>query len=192
MRAIILAAGFASRFGGGKLLMELNHKPIIVHVMDLVLKIGFEEIILVYQDEEVRRLASNRNIQCIYNEKAAQGISSSIRYGICHSGPTDAYIFFMGDQPFIDAETVNRLLVAFYQGTASIIVPKYGGSIGNPVIFSSVWKERLISLIGDVGGRTIIKSNPDQVFWVEIANQKAGRDIDTWEDYLEFNGESGS
>lgn len=188
MTAIILAAGFSRRFGKEKLLMDMDGKPIISHVMDLVLGMCFKETILVYRNEEIKKAAGDRNIKYVYNSVPEEGISSSIKCGLRSSGPADAYIFFTGDQPFIDADTVEQLLAAYYEGKGSIIVPRYGGHNGNPVIFASVWKEQLESLSGDVGGRTIIRNNPDEVCFVEISNLKAGMDIDTMEDYVHQNG----
>jgi molybdenum cofactor cytidylyltransferase len=188
MTAIILAAGFSRRFGKEKLLMNIKGKPIILHVIDLVLSMGFKETVLVFQNAEIGELAAGTNIKCIHNFDAAEGISASIKYGIRNSEPTDAYIFFTGDQPFIEAATVNRLLEAFYKGKGSIIVPKYAGINGNPVIFASEWKAQLEGLSGDVGGKIVIKGNPDKVYFVDIPDQKEGMDIDTREDYVRHEG----
>lgn len=188
MTGIILAAGFSRRFGEEKLLMKINGKPIILHVIDLVLSVGFSETVLVFQNQDIGRLADGRTIKGIHNLRAAEGISASIKCGIHNSRPTDGYMFFTGDQPFIEPETVNRLLTAFNKGEGSIILPKYDGVNGSPVIFGSIWKEQLENLIGDVGGRTIIKNNPDKVFFVDMPGSKAGIDIDTKEDYVQYKG----
>jgi molybdenum cofactor cytidylyltransferase len=183
MTAIILAAGFSRRFGKEKLLMNIKGKPIVLHVIDLVLGMNFNENVLVFQNDEIGKLAEDKNIKCIYNPAAIEGISASIKCGIQNSDNADAYIFFLGDQPFIDSFTVNQLLKAYYEGKGSIIVPKYEGTNGNPVIFAAAWKEQLEGLCGDVGGKTIIKENPEKVFFIDAACRKAGNDIDTWEDY---------
>lgn len=183
MTAIILAAGFSKRFGGHKLLAEIEGKPIVQHVMEAVENSGFDEIILVSRSSAVKKLAEGRSIKVVHNSDAAKGISSSVKCGISNAKPTDAFMFFNGDQPFIDGEAVNRLKEAFAKGKGSIIVPQYNGENGNPVIFAAEWREMLGKTMGDIGGRTIIKTNPDKVCYVEIENTKAGMDIDTKEDY---------
>jgi len=188
MTAIILAAGFSSRFGRDKLLTEINNRPMIANVVDLVADMNFDETILVFQDEKVRECAHAKDLKCVYNAASAEGISSSIRCGLRNSSGTDAFIFFMGDQPFLDKETVNKLLSAFYHRKGSIIVPEYCGKRGNPVIFSAAWKDALEGLSGDAGGRSIIYSNPEQVYFVDISNQRAGMDIDTPEAYSAVKG----
>lgn len=190
MTAVILAAGLSRRFGQDKLLMEMDKKQVILYVLDLVLSIGFSETILVYGNDELLKIVGSRNVKCIKNPTAAEGVSTSVKYGIKAAGAADAYAFFTGDQPFIDAVTVNRLVNAFYKGEGSIIVPRYAGRNGNPVIFSAEWREQLENLTGDVGGRVIIKNNPDKVSFIDAADAKAGMDIDTWEDYVLCKGEN--
>lgn len=188
MTAIILAAGLSKRFGGEKLLIGINNKPMLLHVVELVSGMKFEETILVYRHENVKKLAEGKNIKSVYNKDSAEGLSTSIKCGINNSGNTDAYIFFPGDQPFIDTESVIRLKEAFYTRRSSIIVPRFNGRNGNPVIFSSNWKERLQSLSGDTGGRTIIEANKNNVQFVDIYNEQAGMDIDTWEEFCSIKG----
>ena len=182
--AIILAAGFSRRFGREKLMMHLHGKPIAAHVIDAVLGAGFIETILVYRNEEISRLAEGKNIKCVYNPDSADGMSSSVKCGVRNSSPTDAFIFFAGDQPYIDCDTINQLITAFKTGKGTIVVPDYGGRKGSPVIFSSEWKPQLEKLTGDAGGRSVILANPEKVYPVSISNLKAGMDIDTWEDYI--------
>ncbi len=189
MKAIILAAGLSRRFGEDKLLIGINHKPMLLNVIDLVAGMQFEETVLVYRHADIQRLAEGKNIKCAYNENAAEGLSTSIKCGI-HSGKdSDAYIFFTGDQPFLDRETVLRLTEAFYERRKSIVVPRYHGRNGNPVIFSSVWKEQLLQLTGDTGGRVIIKANPHSVRFVDIDYEAAGMDIDTPEEFRSIKGD---
>jgi molybdenum cofactor cytidylyltransferase len=184
MTAVILAAGSSRRFGGKKLLAEISGKPMLLNVVDLVMSIGFKEVLLVYQDEEVKKVIGDRDIRCIYNARAEEGQSTSVICGVLHADQdTEGYMFFTGDQPFIDRGTVENVIQAFKAGKGSIVVPKYSGHKGNPVIFSSCWKDRLLSLSGDVGGREIIQENKEKVFFVEVPDIKKGLDIDTREQY---------
>lgn len=186
MTAVILAAGHSRRFGKEKLLMEIDSKPMVLGVIELVMRMGFERTILVYRHEEVKRLTGDMDLECRYNAFAAEGLSTSVVCGIRDTAKTDAYMFFLGDQPFIDENTVTQLKNAYNERKGSIIIPRFGGQRGNPVIFDSAWKTELEQLAGDTGGRTIIEENPDKVHYVEIENKKAGLDIDTWEEYLRY------
>jgi molybdenum cofactor cytidylyltransferase len=183
MTAIILAAGFSKRFRGNKLLAKINGKPIISRVVETVQKCGFEEIILVSRSSDVKEFFKDADIKVVINDNAALGISTSIKCGIRNARSSDSFMFFAADQPFIDEKTVKALLGAYKNKKGSIIVPKYNGVNGNPVIFAGRWKTELLMLTGDIGGRAIIKANPDKVHYVQIDNEAAGIDIDTRDDY---------
>jgi len=191
MIAVILAAGLSKRFGGMKLLKEVQGKAMVLHVADLVGNMDFEQRIFVYSDEEVLKKVKNRysktcEYQFSYNGQAEKGLSSSIRIAlknISDEKRDTGIIFFVADQPFVDETTVNRLREAYNEGKGSIIVPLYGKNRGNPVIFSNKWVEQLKNLEGDVGGRSIIRENKEEVWEVPIADDRIGRDIDTIEDY---------
>ncbi|QUH31683.1 molybdenum cofactor cytidylyltransferase [Vallitalea guaymasensis] len=182
--AIILAAGFSRRFGKEKLLMKLDGKPMITHVIETIIKSDFKEIILVYQNEEIKKIAENYNVKHVYNQSSITGMSSSLKCAIMEASETDAYMFINGDQPFVDSQVIEELITTFNNRKESIIVPRYDGERGNPVIFGSNWKDDFLRITGDIGGRNIIKDNKEEVYYLDISESKWGLDIDTKEDYL--------
>lgn len=189
MKAVILAAGLSKRFGGKKLLMKIEGKPMVCHVADLVSTMGFKQMILVYSDEEIRKAVRESipaaGFTFLYNKDAELGLSTSIKLALEPDTP-EGVIFFMGDQPFLDKATVIKLLEAFYLKKGSIIVPVYGENRGNPVIFSGKWTGRLKTLTGDVGGRVIMREYPEEVYEVRLDHIRPGRDIDTQEEFNAF------
>jgi molybdenum cofactor cytidylyltransferase len=197
MIAVILAAGLSKRFGDKKLLAKVNNKSMVLHVADLVSSLNFDQNIIVYSDEEVRKeIESNceqsHKFQFFNNNLSYKGLSTSIRLAIEQlnlSYLDGGIMFFVADQPFIDATTVRKLTAAYYEGKGSIIVPVYGVNRGNPVIFSIKWLEQLKRLEGDVGGRGIIRDNPKEVREVFITDAQIGKDIDTKEEYTALQHE---
>ncbi|BCJ93846.1 hypothetical protein acsn021_14150 [Anaerocolumna cellulosilytica] len=191
MIAVILAAGLSKRFGGKKLLKEIQGKAMVLHVTDLVGNMDFEQRILVYSDEAVLNKVKDScgcayDYQFFYNRQAEKGLSTSIRLALetlAGDNKDTGIIFFVADQPFVDETTVKVLCEAYNEGKGSIIVPLYGQNRGNPVVFSNKWIEQLKNLEGDVGGRIIIRENPKEVWEVPLVDDRIGRDIDTIEDY---------
>ena len=88
----------------------------------------------------------------------------------------------LGDQPFIGAEAVERLVAAFAEG-AKVAVATYGGKRRNPVLFSrEVWPLLEAELAGDEGARSVLRRHPELV--VEVPCEEVGdpTDVDTRED----------
>src|ERR1700736_670483 len=85
--AIILAAGSSSRMGGGrhKLLLPLDDRPVLAHVLDATLASQARPIILVlgHQAEQVRTaIATHPEIAIVENTDYLQGMSTSMRGGL--------------------------------------------------------------------------------------------------------------
>lgn len=183
INAIILAAGYSKRMGKNKLSLNLNEKSIIEHVMDSVLSYNFNDILLIGRDENVLKLSEKRGIKTIFNDKAMYGQSESIKLGVINSCDTDGYMFFTGDQPFIDTDTIRLLNYAFDKYKHSIIVPTFGSRRGSPVIFPKRFRDELLCLQGDTGGRIIIDKYKNDVHFIKLNSELPLLDIDTPEDY---------
>jgi len=186
INAIIMASGFSRRMGRNKLMLLYNSKPLIDNVMDHILGSGLKSVFLVSGNEEILERGRLRNINTIYNGAADAGQSESIKAGILNSPVSDGYMFFAGDQPLLDEETIRLLAECFEANSGLIIIPVFKGRKGSPVIFPKRFKEELLALSGDTGGREVIKNHPDSVLLVEVKDNSMLLDIDTKEEYLEL------
>jgi molybdenum cofactor cytidylyltransferase len=182
---IILASGFSKRMEQEKLLLPVGGIALVERVLRAARASRLDDIILIYQKEEIQKIGRKYGIPAVYNSRAAEGQSAAIKLGINAASPeTDAFMFMVGDQPFLNASIINILIDTFHQDPRSIIVPVYSGTRGNPVLFPAVMKELLLTLEGDRGGRVLIDSMPERVNLVSIDEEMSGADIDTAEDYL--------
>jgi CTP:molybdopterin cytidylyltransferase MocA len=86
MIAVILAAGLSKRFGGKKLIEKINNKPMILHTAELVGAYEFQQKVLVYSDEEVKKTVQASDLTSdfifVHNTHAEEGLSSSIKLAI--------------------------------------------------------------------------------------------------------------
>lgn len=188
--AILLAAGFSKRFNGNKLLAVYEEKPLVMHIVDKVLKQNFYEVIVISQYNEVLNLVSDSaapmvTIKAVKNNHPEAGVSESIKLGIKASKPCDAYMFFVGDAPLIKEETIQKMIKTYeaLEGReGAILCPYYEGERGNPVIFGKVYKEALLQLTGDEGGKQIIRKHPENIVKYEVSHKKELFDIDTQQD----------
>lgn len=179
---IILASGFSRRMGSDKLLIEIDGEKIIERVIEACCKSKLDDIILIYRSEDIKEIAIKYNIKTIYNENAHLGQSEGLKLGVKAAIDAESYMFLVGDQPFLTPETINKLIEEYNQTGSSIILPYYNGHRGMPMIISSLYKEELLDIVGDKGGRDIIKNNPSKVRKVYIEEEKMGIDIDTQDD----------
>ena len=179
--AVIMCSGLSRRMGSNKLLMPFNGRKIYEYVLDTVLKCDFYKVIAVTAYDEIGE--KYRGIDVVFNPDNEEGISSSIRLGVKLSGNSDAVMFFTADQPCLDVKTVKRLMAAFEE-RKQIIVPAYEGKTQNPVIFPIKYKDDLLSLKGDNGGKKVYSLFYDDVYEVPFDTELPFFDIDTEDDLI--------
>jgi molybdenum cofactor cytidylyltransferase len=187
-----MASGYSRRMKRNKLLLGYKGKTMIERTLDTVLKSDFSQRILVAREKEILQLGKNSGFITIKNKHADKGISESIKLGIKSSNGCDGYMFFTVDQPLLAEKTINILIKVFYQDPSYIIVPQYKGRRGSPVVFPKKFKEDLLGLEGDIGGKIIINKSLNQVRFVEIDDEKSLFDVDTKEDYEKLLGWDGA
>ena len=178
MAIILEAAGNSSRFGSNKLLHVMDDgRPMIASILDAVRPVEGCKRILVTQYDEVAALAPD--FEVVMNDRPDLGISHSMQLGLQAGGDADAYMFCVCDQPGLSTATIERLIEAYKKGTAGIVSLAWQGKMCNPKIFSSRYKEELMRLSGDTGGRQIISSHKDDILLIEADSEDEVRDIDT-------------
>ncbi len=177
--AVILeAAGNSSRFGSNKLLHIMEDgRPMSASILEAARSVDAYRKILVTQYDEVAAMAPDFKV--VMNDRPDLGISRSMQLGLKAAGDADAYMFCVCDQPGLTKATLERLIKAYKKGTAGIVSLAWQGKMCNPKIFSSRYREELMALSGDTGGRQIIASHADDMLLVEAPNENEVRDIDS-------------
>lgn len=186
---IVLAAGMSTRLGRPKHLVKVDGKTLLALVVAAALESELSEVVLVLGHEAERVLAAlgplgfNERLQTVVNERYEDGMASSLQAGLLTvKEQYPAVMFLLGDQPLIDAGSINLLLRCFWSSGKDICVPVHGERRGNPVCFSRRFYEQIIGVQGDTGARDIIHRYPEDVLTVEIASPTFFLDIDRTED----------
>jgi molybdenum cofactor cytidylyltransferase len=184
--AILLGAGESKRMGFDKLSLPWGKKTVFEHCLETLLRSEVQEVVIVLglRTKGVRNLLCERNIKIVTNPHAGGGMSTSIRRGLQAIHPrNDGFLIALGDQPFLKTRTINVLIRTFAQGKGGIIVPSFRGRRGHPVIFHKRYRKELLSLKGDVGGKSVLERYPKDVIMVPVKSEGVVKDINTWQDY---------
>jgi molybdenum cofactor cytidylyltransferase len=185
---IILASGFSSRMNREKLTLPVGGVPMLERVICAAMASDLDEVLLIYNKEEIRALGEKHGLSLVYNDHPEDGQSAAVKAGVNHANQeSDGLMFLVGDQPFVSAATINRLIAAFNADRSRIVVPVYGSRRGNPVIFPSSLKQDLLLLEGDQGGRTIIIRMQTTISLVAIQDEMEAMDVDSVEAYEKLN-----
>lgn len=185
IHVILLAAGQSRRFGENKLLSILDGKQLYRHLTDRLARLDnviSGHKIVVSQYDEIMEQLSKEGFQAVYNNDPDSGISHSIILGLKALkkegiSKEDAICFFVCDQPYLHKTTIKEFLEGYMISGKGIGCMKSEEELGNPCIFNTSYISELMSLTGDVGGKTIVRKHMDDVYCFET-NKKELEDID--------------
>lgn len=184
--AVLLGAGQSRRMGVDKLSLPWGKKTLLERCFETLLRSEVQELIVVLslRNKGARDLFQGPKVKIVLNPLSRMGMSTSIRRGLHEIHPRcQGILIALGDQPFLKTRTINALIRAFDQGKGRIIIPSFQGRTGHPVIFHRRFKKELLNLRGDVGGRSIIESHPEDIRVVPVKSIGVIRDVDTWPAY---------
>jgi len=180
--AIILAAGASSRMGWPKQTLLLEGVPMLERVLETFRrsKTGKVVVVLGANAREVTRRVKFTQEVVVVNRRFAAGISSSLKLGLEEvQDEAQAAIIALGDQPFVLSSTVDKMIDAYEESGARIVVPRFLGTRGNPVLFDRSLFPQIERISGDVGAKSVVQKNEADVLEVEVADKGVLVDIDT-------------
>lgn len=173
---ILLAAGRSLRFGGNKLLYPFQGRFLLDRAIDAIPP-GLPAAAVV-SCAATARLAENRGLRVLLNDRPEDGISYSIRLGVAALSHCDALIFLVADQPLLRCDTLQRLIRLSETHPGKICAASADGVRGNPCLFPREFYPELLSLRGDRGGSAVIARHRDRLLLAELPKEQL-RDIDT-------------
>lgn len=191
--AIVLAAGTSSRMQGAhKLLLPIGGEPLIRHTVRAVLQARPRELIVVtgFQESAIRSALAQLAIRIQFNPFFEQGQMSSVTAGVrALTVPADAVMVCLGDMALLRGDDYRELVDVFARRDGrSIVVPRFEGQRGNPIVIDWSHLPQLLSAQRNLGCRKLIADYPQEVFAYDAPHDRFVVDIDTPEDYARVVG----
>ncbi|MCR8923913.1 nucleotidyltransferase family protein [Dasania sp. GY-MA-18] len=190
--AIILAAGQSTRMGAqNKLLLPLDHAPLIMRVVNAAAQAQLQTIIVVtgHEADAVAQATQGLAVRCVHNPDFASGMASSLRCGlqtlVGNNHAFDGAIILLGDMPLISGTDITKLLTAF-NSHDQIVAPYYQGRRGNPVLWGRDYFAEIEQLSGDSGAKVLLSRHAHNIIKVPVDHSGIFADIDSPEAYAEL------
>jgi CTP:molybdopterin cytidylyltransferase MocA len=185
--AVLLAAGAGRRMGGvAKSLIRLQGVPLVSRQLVALSGAGVDEVVVVtgHARNAVEDAMRGFVVTLAHNDAHADGQQSSVRVGLqALSGPFDATIILLADQPLIGASDLIELIGAFKKRAGGhVVVPVVEGRRGNPVVLDEEAVARILASDTNLGCRHLIERQPELVHAYETSNERFVTDLDTVDD----------
>ena len=176
---IIMASGMGTRFGGNKLMAELDGIPLIQHVIRATDGL-FARCVVVTRHEEVAELCRMLGVEVILHNEPHR--NDTVRLGMEGMDGCATVTFVQADQPLISATSIASLLSSAEDDPESIWRVSFEGTPGAPVLFPAWTFDELRALPLGKGGGYVAKAHKERVRTVEVASKWELFDVDTAED----------
>lgn len=199
--AVVLAAGLSRRMDGqAKVTLELDGVSLVGRAVRAALEGGAQPPVQVMAGEEHEAIqeALVRDVpvggegchrwRLLRNPHPERGIGSSLALAAAQVRGRDLLVL-LADQPFVQGETVKRLLDAWdrQSGAAAAVLETPGGTWGPPVVINRSLLPQVCALTGDEGARTVLSGLDSRLVRVP-AQGVEGYDVDSQEDFRRAQG----
>ena len=152
---VVMASGLSARYGGNKLLEDLDGRAIIARVVDSLRAAGLAPVVVTRSDA-VAAVAEQMGARCARHDGPLK--SDTMHVGINALPPGAAgWLFMPGDQPLARPDTLRRLAAQFLSRPDRAVRLGYGDTPGSPVIFPAACREALLAYTGDRGGMDVLR-----------------------------------
>ena len=189
--AVVLSAGESSRMGRPKALLPVDGVRFIEKIVTALKSTRVAKIIAVlgHDADEMRRQIGELPVTMVVNPNYKRGQLSSLVAAINSiqsgkdSASVDGILVHLVDHPYINPDLVNLMIDRFHETKKLIVVPRYQGRRGHPVIFSSALFAELLAAPPDQGAKTVVHAHRDETLEIDTEDEGVTIDIDTPEEY---------
>lgn len=188
---IVMASGLGRRFGGNKLMAELNGRPLAAHALALAAAPVFAGRIAVTRSAEVEALCRAESFPVLRHAEPRR--SDTVRLGLtallAQQPDLQGCVFLPGDQPCLTRQTLEALAI----GAAPDTIRRPAapdGTPGSPVLFGRDYFAALLHLPEGSGGSAVLRAHPQAIRLLPTPAAEL-RDIDTRSDLEALRGGKG-
>lgn len=175
---VILAAGFSSRLGTNKMILDIYGKTIIERVVDSMYDVCSSIFVVggYNIDSIINVLNKYPKVNVVFNENYIDGMFSSVKEGLKYVRE-NRFFLIPGDYPAISKSLYESML--FEKG--DIIIPTYKGKRGHPVLMKSDLIKEVVDTQIYLNMKEFI--NTKSYITKEVLEEGILMDVDTIEDY---------
>ncbi len=184
---LILAAGESSRMGTDKAVLTYRDRTFLELVAQTLQEIGIERIAVVlgHHAQEIQRHVKIEAAQILINPDYKSGQTSSLKVGLrsLTADDVEAIVLCLVDHPAVSAETLTRLVAAYRESGAPVVIPTYRGRRGHPVLIGRQLFDELLGLAADAGADSVLRKFRQTTRFVEVEDEGILIDVDDPKSY---------
>jgi molybdenum cofactor cytidylyltransferase len=183
LRIVVLAAGFSTRMGRAKALLNIRGVSLIRRTVAVLSQFAARDIVVVAAPRATRLRAELRGypVTVLTNPQRAHGLSSSVIRALRKTHYSRATMLLPADLGELTPRDIARLISRWRGAKRRVVACRLDGRAATPLILPKWLYPEAQHLAGDVGLRALVAGLPEeQRVLVEVSS--AIRDVDTPQD----------
>ena len=168
--------------GFPKALLEIDRETWLAHLAQAILMaVPRLTIVLGGHAERVRSaVPKDARIAIVENPAFIRGQLSSLKVGLeSTSVDAGAVMVHLVDHPKVGPATFAGMVETYKLSGQPIVVARYEGRRGHPVIFDRSLFRALLDAPEELGARVVVQANPSRIAYFEAAETGVVTDLDT-------------
>jgi molybdenum cofactor cytidylyltransferase len=174
---VVLAAGFARRFGADKRQALLPDGTTLLTRTLQNAAPAFTERLLILHEGDAALLQQHAALwPAIIAKDAMLGLGHSLAAALPHLPDWDGMVVVLGDMPWVKTATYRQVKASL--SASALVVPHYQGQRGNPVGIGRDFFHELATPRGDQGARALFIHHADAILRCAVDDPGILRDVD--------------
>lgn len=182
---LILAAGKSSRMGRDKALLDYRGRTFLNHLTYLALpRVDSVVVVLGHNAGRIRAsLPNSPRVRPVVNARYELGMLSSLQRGLAEAASSDWILWMLVDHPAVRGRTLDALLGAAAGSAAPVVIPRFDGERGHPILLSATVAAELAATAPASSPQDVIRSHYPEAEFVDLDDRGVLVDVDDPDEY---------
>lgn len=189
--ATVLAAGDSARMGSPKALLDYRGMTFLSSILQTLKQAGIERQLVVLSAELLNALSPSdlSHVESVISQEPAAGPIGSIRTALrlYRAERLRALLVWPVDLPHVHVDTI-QCLTSSLDDEADILLPRFRGRRGHPVILGSGIFREVLELPSGQTMRAIVRADRSRVKEVDVDDPAVVDSVNTPRDYQRLVG----
>ncbi len=182
IEGVLLAAGESRRMGFPKPLLKIDSETFLRRTLRTMLEVVRDVIVVTGAHRERVRaeIPSDHRVKTVHNPGFERGQLSSLKCTLrAIDADAAAVIVHLADHPLVLASTFQAVADEFASRRYPIVIARYAGRRGHPVLFAKEVFGELLDAPEEQGARWVVNADPARVAYVDVEDPGVTLDLDT-------------
>ena len=171
--------------GTDKALLDYRGRSFLGHLTYLALpRVDRVIAVLGHNAEKIaERLPPSPRVRYAVNEDYDRGMLSSLQRGLAETQWADWVLWMLVDHPAVRGRTLDALLAAAERTESTLVIPRWNGQRGHPIVFSQAIARELLGLSPSRSPQDVVRRHYPQTCFIDIEDKAVLVDVDRPAEY---------